>query len=58
MSGDGTMARRDELLAFAARHGIIASSVAQLIAYRSQEEAAERKPARSGTARRQRSAGS
>lgn len=38
MSHDGTMARRDELLAFAARHGITAISVSQLIEHRRRAE--------------------
>ncbi len=42
MSGDGTMARRDELLAFAAHHGIIAISVAQLIEHRAQQARQQR----------------
>ncbi len=37
MSSDGTMARRDDLLAFAARHGITTISVAQLVEYRMKE---------------------
>ncbi len=34
MNDDGTMARRDELLAFARRHGILSVSVAQLVEHR------------------------
>jgi undecaprenyl diphosphate synthase len=45
MSADGTMARRAELLAFAARHGIAAVTVSALLEYRSaQEQAAARGP--------------
>jgi 3,4-dihydroxy 2-butanone 4-phosphate synthase / GTP cyclohydrolase II len=34
MSDDGTMARRDELVAFAQRHGVKIATIADLIAYR------------------------
>ena len=34
MSEDGTMARRDELVAFAQRHGVKIATIADLIAYR------------------------
>ncbi len=38
MNDDGTMARRPQLEEFAARHGIMMISIAQLIAYRRQRE--------------------
>jgi 3,4-dihydroxy-2-butanone 4-phosphate synthase len=40
MSSDGTMARRDELLAFAALHGITAITVTALIEHRTERERA------------------
>jgi 3,4-dihydroxy-2-butanone 4-phosphate synthase len=56
MGEDGTMARHDDLLAFAAHHGITAVSVAQLIQYRAEEE--ERRQAGNRAARRPRNAAS
>jgi undecaprenyl diphosphate synthase len=52
MNTDGTMARREALLAFAARHGITAITVTALIAYRTEQErtAAPKRSARNGTA--------
>ena len=38
LSEDGTMARRDELAAFAAKHGLTFVTVADLVAYRLQKE--------------------
>jgi len=47
MNDDGTMARRPELEAFAARHGLLIISVAQLAAYRRRHE---RRVVRTGAA--------
>jgi len=48
MSADGTMARRDELLAFAALHDITVITVAQLIEYRQVQERAHAEPVVTG----------
>lgn len=45
MNADGTMARGDELAAFAARHGLKRLTVAQLIAYRNERETVVRREA-------------
>jgi 3,4-dihydroxy 2-butanone 4-phosphate synthase / GTP cyclohydrolase II len=45
MNDDGTMARRGELFAFAARHGLAVISVAQLIQVQSERGAHLRQPA-------------